>query len=321
MNLKKILLLILSLIITSSKLLNYNYLFNNHCNKYKCDFINVSYEDRLNIFKNNLDLIENHNSNTKTFKLELNKFSHLTKQEYKKLLGLTKYTINNNLDCEEMPNYYNNLEIEEFNWVEQNKITKVKNQLECGSCWAFSTIGAYENWYAINYDNLIDFSEQQLVDCDKYDNSCNGGLMVNGFNYIKENGICNYNEYPYIAKKNWSCNMNCNKYPKLNGCYNVPSNNVELLKKALLHNAVSIAIEADTPYFQYYKSGIIDDKLKCGNNLDHGVLLVGYGEENGNKYWLVKNSWGEDWGDNGYVKIAMNDDNVCGILSMSSYPY
>ncbi len=320
MKLKILYLLLINIHNSFSKLLNYEYLFNKHCNKFNCNLDN--YNHRFNIFKNNLNLIEDHNKNDTLFKLELNKFSHLTKEEYKKLIGFNNINLNNNLDCEDMPKN-NNTELnnDNFNWVDKNKITNVKNQLECGSCWAFSTIGAYENWYAINNNELVDFSEQELVDCDKNDNSCNGGLMINGFNYIKKNGICKYNDYPYNAKKNWSCNNKCNKYPKINGCYNVPSNNTKLLKNALLKNAISIAIEADNYYFQQYKSGIINDKLKCGDNIDHGVLLVGYGNENGQNYWLVKNSWGVDWGDNGYVKISMDDNNVCGILNMPSYPY
>ena len=214
--------------------------------------------------------------------------------------------------------YYNN---KNFSWVDLNKITPVKNQLKCGSCWAFSTIGAYENWYALNYDKLLNFSEQELIDCDKNDNGCNGGLMSNGFNYIKNNGICLYDNYTYDATEHDKCNVNCNKYPKLNGCYYVPENNQELLKLAVSRNAVSVAIEADSPYFQHYKKGIINDELKCGKNIDHGVLLVGFGEENGINYWLVKNSWGSDWGDNGYVKILRNNNNVCGIMSMANYPY
>jgi C1A family cysteine protease len=249
----------------------------------------------------------------------------MTKDEYKQFLGFNDIQLNNN-DCDIMSEHIDN-DYNEFNWVKQNKITSVKNQLECGSCWAFSTIGAYENWYAINYNELIDFSEQELVDCDRNDNGCNGGLMINGLHYIKNNGICKYDDYKYNGIKSWECHNNCKKYPKINGCYSVPSNNNKLLRYALLQNAVTVAIEADNPYFQHYSSGIIDDPIKCGNNVDHGVLLVGYGEENGKKYWLIKNSWSSDWGDNGYVKILRYDDNdnndsgVCGILTMPSYPY
>lgn len=331
MNIKNLLFLFITFINVMSKLLNLNFLFDKHCHKYLCNYDKNEKLLRFDIFKKNYNLIQKHNKISQ-FKLELNKFSTLTNQEYKNLLGL-----NNNLfnqKCNNMPNYdilkikNNNLNNNDnFSWVENNKITSVKNQLNCGSCWAFSTIGAYENWYAINYNKLIDFSEQELVDCDNNDNGCNGGLMINGLNYIKNNGICSYEDYIYQAKQNNVCNNNCVKYPKINGCYNVPSNDNLLLKEAVLHNAVSIAIEADNLYFQHYKSGVIDDEIKCGNNVDHGVLLVGYGEENGIKYWLVKNSWGSDWGDNGYVKILRYDNNdkknsgVCGILSMPTYPY
>ena len=322
MNIKNLLFLFITLLNVISKLLNIEYLFDKHCHKYKC-YIDDR-EMRLNIFRNNFNFIQEHNKNS-DFKLELNKFSTFTKDEYKSILGLNNLIKDD--ECNQMPNYNELLDMDNFDWLSQNKITSVKNQLECGSCWAFSTIGAYENWYAINYNELVDFSEQELVDCDKTDNGCNGGLMMNGLTYIKNNGICKYGDYEYNGKKNWFCNNKCNRYPNLNGCYRVPSNDNISLKKALLHSAITVAIEADNLYFQHYKNGIIDDEIKCGSNVDHGVLLVGFGEENGKKYWLVKNSWGSDWGDNGYVKILRNDTNdndnsgVCGILTMPVYPY
>lgn len=307
------------------RLFNIEQIFNNHCKIYDCDLNELNYHHRLKNFKNNFKLIKEHNKNNNSFNLKLNKYSHLSNYEYKKLLGFNNLNLNSQYDCENM-NYkilFTNIKYDEdnFNWVEQNKITSVKNQLQCGSCWAFSTIGAYENWYVNNYNDLIDFSEQELVDCDNTDNGCNGGLMSNGFNYIKNNGICKYDNYSYNGKVSWFCKNYCTKYPKLNGCYKVPSNNIDMLKNAVRQNAVSIAIEADSSYFQHYSSGILDDKLKCGDNLDHGVLLVGFGIENNKKYWLVKNSWGKDWGDNGYIKIAMDNNNVCGVLSMPTYPY
>ena len=350
MNIKFLFFLLITFNNVISKLVNYKLLFDKHCIKYQCHFNDNEKNIKLDIFKNNYNIIEEHNKKS-NFKLELNKFSTLTNDEYKNLLGLNKNLLNNNNDNCDIPknkflnnnnllinnnnllninnilNFDNLLNLDNFNWVDKNKITSVKNQLECGSCWAFSTIGSYENWYAINYGELVDFSEQELVDCDNNDNGCNGGLMTNGLTYIKNNGICKYNDYEYNGKKNLLCNNKCTKYPKINGCINVPSNDNVSLKNALLQNAITIAIEANNLYFQHYKSGIIDDETKCGNNVDHGVLLVGYGEENGMKYWLVKNSWGSDWGDKGYVKILRYENNennnsgVCGILTMPSYPY
>lgn len=326
MNYKNILFVLLPFVNYVNGLINFEYVFNNHCNKFDCFFNNkntTEYNMRLEIFKNNLNFINEHNSKESKFKLGLNQFSVLTHEEYKNKLNLKQIKLVNNDLCENMP-MVDDSNIESFDWVKEGKITSVKNQLDCGSCWAFSTIGAYENWYAKN-NKLTDFSEQELVDCDTVDQGCNGGLMADGLSYIIKNGICLLNDYPYMAKDEKCKSSQCSKYPKLNGCYNVPANNNKLLKNAVDQNAVTIAIEADTVYFQHYSSGILDNSAKCGTNLDHRVLLVGYGIDNDTKYWLVKNSWSNSWGENGYIKIlrsdSENDTGVCGIAMSAVYPY
>ena len=305
--------------------ITYNFFDNKMIYKYM-DYkktYNQTYEKKLHNyinFINNDNFIENHNKNETTkFKLGHNQFSIISNKEYNKRLIKMNST---NQGCTEL-NY--NLEQfyddENFNWVSLNKITSVKNQLQCGSCWAFSTIGAYENWYAINYNQLLDFSEQQLLDCDKNDNACNGGLMVNGLNYLMNSKVCLNNDYPYIGKKN-DCLTTCNNYPKIKGCYNVPQGNYMSLKSALHKNAITIGIDASSKHFQLYKSGVIDETIECSNEINHGVLLVGYGVENGIKYWLIKNSWSNEWGENGYFKLLRKEDGfLCGMDIMANYPY
>jgi cathepsin L len=219
-------------------------------------------------------------------------------------------------------------------WVSAGAVTPVKDQGQCGSCWSFSTRGALEGAYYTTYGSLPSFSEQQLVDCDNRqhggkDMGCNGGLMDNAFTWIKKNGgLCTEVSYPYVSgttKTAGTCQSTCSavKNSAVVSYTDVPIKSDSAMMQALTQQPVSVAIEADQKAFQLYKSGVFTGE--CGVNLDHGVLVVGYGTMSGTDYFRVKNSWGTTWGDAGYIYIGrgsqFNDgQGQCGVLLSASYP-
>jgi len=209
-------------------------------------------------------------------------------------------------------------------WRDKGAVTPVKNQLECGSCWAFSSTGSLEGLNFITNGKLESFSEQQLVDCSQSfgNNGCDGGLMDYAFEYVAAKGIESETTYPYKALTG-TCRYSKAKVLFKNKAYeDIPQRDNDALAAAVAQQPVSIGIEADTSAFQMYTSGVFND-ANCGTNIDHGVLIVGYGTENGNDYWIVKNSWGSSWGESGYIRIAKQSGQgtgVCGVAMSASYP-
>jgi len=267
------------------------------------------------------------------FEQNMNQFGHMNEEEFGRAISKGCYAHRNSSyhdffrtrssctnfvpssDAGDLP--------DSVDWRNNDAVTPVKDQGQCGSCWSFSATGAMEGAWAITQNELLSLSEQQLVDCSKSygDHGCYGGLMDSAFQYAIDNGMCTEDEDPYEAKSE-TCTA-CDVQAKFSSCIDVTPNNQLHLKEAVSRGPVSIAIEADTTVFQLYSSGVITDE-SCGTSLDHGVLVVGYGEEDGQMYWLVKNSWGPSWGDDGYVKIARsdstNDPGICGIAMQPSYP-
>ena len=186
-------------------------------------------------------------------------------------------------------------------------MTGIKNQGQCGSCWAFSTTGGLEGLSKLAYGTLESFSESQLVDCSAaYGNhGCNGGLMDNAFKFVKAKGIVHEDEYPYVAKVN-KCKIATGPF-KISGYTDVKS--CTALANAITGRPVSVAVDASN--WSPYKSGIFNN---CKTQLNHGVTLVGVKDGN----WWVKNSWGASWGESGFIRVKTG--NTCGICNAASYP-
>jgi C1A family cysteine protease len=243
-------------------------------------------------------IIEEHMSkNNASYELAHNKFSDRTRAEMKRMNGYLPNTV----AFEETAPVANVTYPASVNWVTAGAVTPIKDQAQCGSCWAFSSTGAMEGMWKIFHGALTSLSEEQLVQCVNLCYGCNGGNtgLVFGY-YAKNNYMYGEDSYPYTsgAGVTGTCN-----YPAsgktttiTKGSTSVTANSVDAMKTAIAQQPVSIAIEADQYAFSAYKSGVFDN-TSCGTSLDHAVLLVGYGTENGQEYYLMKNSWGTTWGE------------------------
>jgi C1A family cysteine protease len=280
---------------------------------------------RFGIFKQNLLKIEAHNAGDHSYTLGVNQFMDMSDSEFKKvhLSGIAQNgfyrTAEGKTAC--TPASFKAPTAKTVDWTAKGMVSGVKNQQQCGSCWAFSTTGSIEAHAAIKSGKApVPLSEQQLVDCSSsYGNQgCNGGLMDNAFEFLADNGgSCTEAAYPYTAAQG-QCQTSCQKVQTVSGCMDIQVGDVDMLKGAIEQaGPVSIAIEADQLAFQFYHGGVLTGR--CGTKLDHGVLLVGYDDTYTTPYWKVKNSWGESWGEQGYLRIEQAGDK-CGVTQAASIP-
>ncbi|CAG7825242.1 unnamed protein product [Allacma fusca] len=285
---------------------------------------------RMKIYLENRHRIAKHNKAGASFKLAMNKYGDMLPHEFRTRMNGFRSDLRNQSTHLLMAASFiepdNVVAPASIDWREKGAVTPVKDQGQCGSCWSFSATGSLEGQHFRKTGKLVSLSEQNLVDCsrgEKYQNEgCNGGLMDNAFRYIKDNGgIDTEDTYPYEAKDDKCRYKKRDKGADDKGFVDIPEGNEDKLMKAVATaGPVSVAIDASHESFQFYSEGVYYDKDCSSTDLDHGVLVVGYGTENGQDYWLVKNSWGTSWGLDGFIKIARNRDNQCGIASSASYP-
>lgn len=275
------------------------------------------YQLRFGIFITNLRYIQEHNKRESSFKLGLTPFSCYTPAEYRSILGFkpnpTSYVQSSKVNAP-VP--------ESFDWREKKVVNPIKNQGQCGSCYIFSATQAAESAYAITYGELISFSEQNILDCiigyPEYGcYGCNGGMPSSVMEYVKDiqkNRFMLESEYPYTATEG-KCNFNEKKtvgwFSKL---INVKSGDEDSLKEIIAtHGPCSIGIDAGNPSFSMYKGGIYDEPRCNKYGLNHGIGAVGYGSENGIDYFIIRNSWGESWGEAGFGRVIRNKGDLCGL--------
>jgi len=279
------------------------------------------YEFRFEQFLMKEAHIAEHNAKEgETYKLGHNKFSTWTDAEYKRMLGYKPIADDSIRATASFPNATVAASID---WRTKGAVNAVKDQGQCGSCWAFSSTGALEGAHFVKTGTLLSFSEQQLVDCVRLSAGCNGGNQSTAFRYWESSNAELESVYGYTAVTGKSCLYNASSATAVDvSTYtNVKANSVADLKAALNIAPVSVSIEADKPCFSAYKSGVFNN-TSCGTSLDHAVLAVGYGTDaTAGDYWIVKNSWGTTWGEEGYIRIAIVDgQGICGIQMGPLYP-
>lgn len=306
--------------------------FNEWSEQYGKRYSPTEMDYRISIYDANLVKINDHNVQNFSWTMAVNQFADLTADEFKALhtggLRLPQRSSKKSLRATKQRDILLNVSANptSVDWTAKGAVTPVKNQEQCGSCWAFSTTGSVEGAWFLSKGSLVSLSEQQLVDCSTAEGNqgCNGGLMDQGFQYIIDNkGITTEAAYPYTATGPNTCvSQGKPVAATVSGYKDVAPGSEVALETAIVQQPVSVAVEADQSVFQFYSGGVMDST--CGSQLDHGVLAVGYGVDGGKEYYKVKNSWGSTWGEKGYIRLgrgaSFNPSGQCGIQSLPSYP-
>jgi len=300
----------------------YQSLFTNWMQQYQKSYAHDAFQYRYQIWKNNYDFIENFNAQGGPTVLKMNGFGDMTNTEFSQYFKGLKMPAT-------LPPAGPTATVNApttMDWRSKGAVTPIKNQQQCGSCWAFSTTGSVEGCHFISKQKLNSLSEQNLMDCSwsQGNEGCNGGLMTQAMQYIISNGgIDTEASYPYTAESSQTCLYKSASSGSTEGSFvNVNQGDENDLQNKVAMGPTSVAIDASQSSFQFYSSGVYYDPNCSTSQLDHGVLAVGYNHDSssGMDYWIVKNSWGTDWGQSGYIWMARNKSNACGIATMATLP-
>lgn len=278
------------------------------------------FEKRFDIWLSNLEYILDYNSKVDSHWLALNSMADKSEEEYRKLLGTRVPEERKQLN--ENP-YHKEVGLvrvpQAVDWRKRGIVSPVKDQRSCGGCWAFSATGSIEGANALYTGELVVLSEQELIDCELTDDGCEGGWMDDAFEFVVQHGLDTENDYMFVGHDE-SCDLDKERREivTIDSYKDVKQGEDNLLPVAAVQ-PISVAIDAASASFMLYSGGIYD--APCGTDLDHGVLLVGY--DLTDQYWIIKNSWGESWGEDGYIRFKMglnNGTGQCGVGVAASYP-
>ena len=294
--------------------------------KFQKGFRGYNHElERKSVFEENVVIIENHNTlfenGISSYKMDINQYSDMTFKEFQDTvlmhngIKFDDTTISKNLK----PNKTSIVAPSKYDWREEGILNAVKDQGHCGSCWAFAVVGSVEAAWARSGNELLSLSEQELIDCGEGD--CNGGAVYAGYETIIRNGgEMLETDYPYEAKEG-QCRYDPAKKKAYISSYEGVTNghvvDAEIIADSVYDNGPNVAALWTNANFQHYSSGIFDDPSCLQSDTNHVVVIVGYSKDE--QYWIIRNSWGQSWGEDGHIRIKLGK-NMCNVEHYVSYP-
>ncbi|XP_062209306.1 ervatamin-C-like [Phragmites australis] len=284
-------------------------------------------QQRFEVYRRNIEYIEATNrAGNLTYQLGENQFTDLTEEEFLDMYAMKGMTGRVHGGARANASLSEGVAVDaptSVDWRSNGAVTPIKNQgPSCSSCWAFVTAATIESITKIKTGKLVSLSEQELIDCDPYDGGCNLGYFVNGYRWVIQNGgLTTEANYPYQARRNYcSRSKAANHAAKISDYVQVPAGEAEL-QRAVAQQPVAAAIEMGGS-LQFYSGGVFSGQ--CGTRMNHAITVVGYGADasTGLKYWIVKNSWGQSWGERGYLRMRrdVGRGGMCGIALDLAYP-